>query len=454
MNTMDYRRKLLFMTMLLSGALFITSCANRASDGTTSTGSTIDASLYGDDELVDLVIYPHDQVVDVHLVMDSSEYQDMLDHAMDEVYHTCDITYNGYALTNVAIRTKGNSSLRDVFESGGDRFSFNVDLNYYVDQDLFGIDKLILNNLYMDPSMMAEYVAYEALASLDATASRTTFVALSINGEYYGLYLSVEDVGNEFLENRFGDSDGEFYKPEIGIGADLQYLGDQTDYRALIDLNADESANDNSAIVEFMSRISSGSDLSEVFDVDGYLKYLAVSTYTVNLDSYQGSLYHNYYLYNDDGVFEWIPWDLNMTFNGFPGANLSDAKAINYLIDEPTVNQMSDFPLIEAVMSNAGCLSTYHQYLRTLIDGYFEDSAFAERVRQIADMIDPYVQADANSFYFYQEFRDALFGSSIRNYSILDFVEARNANVNAQLSGAIPSTNGGLGNGITVRMPR
>ena len=65
--------------------------------------------------------------------------------------------------------------MRDVYESGDDRFSYNIDLNYYEDQDYFGIDKLILNNLFRDPTMMAEYIAYEALDSLDATASRTTY---------------------------------------------------------------------------------------------------------------------------------------------------------------------------------------------------------------------------------------------------------------------------------------
>jgi len=47
------------------------------------------------------------------------------------------------------------------------------------------------------------------------------------------------------------------------------------------------------------------------------LRYFAVNTALVNLDSYQGNMKHNYYLYGEDGVFSIIPWDYNMAFGGF-----------------------------------------------------------------------------------------------------------------------------------------
>ncbi|MDO7203576.1 CotH kinase family protein [Paraclostridium bifermentans] len=42
-----------------------------------------------------------------------------------------------------------------------------------------------------------------------------------------------------------------------------------------------------------------------------------MNTFLVNLDSYSGGMYHNYYLYEKDGVSEILPWDLNMSFGGF-----------------------------------------------------------------------------------------------------------------------------------------
>ncbi len=450
MSTKSMSKHALCLLLFAWIFLFATSCSKSNNTTTSQETNTLDVSEYDDDELIDLVLYPHNQVVNVNISMDENSLEDLWENAIDEEYYSCDITYNGFTLENVAIRAKGNSSLRDVYESGDDRFSYNIDLNYYEDQDYFGIDKLILNNLFRDPTMMAEYIAYEALDSLDATASRTTYVALSLNGEYYGLYLSVEHVGNEFLDAHYGNSDYEFYKPDNGLGADLLYLGDTDIYVGLIDKNVEEEETDNTAIINLMETLSTNTNIDEVFDVDDYLKYLAVSTYTVNLDSYQGGIYHNYYLYNNEGVFEWIAWDLNMAFNGFPGVNLTDAEAVEFLIDEPVVNSLSDYPLIESILSDSNNISIYHEYLYELIENYFSDDTFAQTVERISSMIDSYVKTDTNSFYSYSEYLNALSGTSDTSYSIIRFVSERNENVLLQLSGEIPSTNNGLGNIVTM----
>jgi len=399
-------------------------------------------------EMVEEVVYPHDEVVSVNIEISESNYNDMIENAIDEDVYLCDITYNGYTLTNVAIRTKGNSSLRDVYLDGDDRFSFNIDLNYYIDQDLFGIDKLILNNLFKDPTMMADYLTYEAFESLNAVSSRTTYTALYINDEYYGLYLSVESVSNEFLETNYEDSLGELYKPETGTGSDLAYISDDaSDYTGLVNTNTDDYSNES--ILELIQAIETGENIDDIFNVDSFLKYLAISTYTVHLDSYQSGMFHNYYLYNDDGIYQWIPWDLNMTFNGFPGANMTDAVATQFLIDEPVVGSLSDYPLVETILDNEDYLEQYHIYLQELMDNYFDEDTFEQRVLEVYTMINDYVKTDSNSFYSYYEFKDSLFTSGDSTYSITQFVEERNSNIEQQLTGVIPSTNDGLGNVIS-----
>lgn len=401
-----------------------------------------------EEEMVETIIYPHDEVVSVNIEIDTVTYDSLISNAQAEEYVLCDITYNGYTLNNVAIRTKGNSSLRDVAEAGGDRFSWNIDLNLYEDQDLFGVDKIILNNIYRDPTMMAEYLTYEALDSLDAVTPRTTFVELSINDEYYGLYLSVEQIGNEFVELNYGDDDGELYKPENGTGANLNYVGDTTNYSALYDKLDEESSNDQ--IIAFMAALQSGENIEELFNIDSYLKYLAVSTYTVNLDSYQGGIYHNYYLYNNDGMFEWIGWDYNMSFNGFPMVNLTDSEAVTFLIDEPTIGSLDNYALTSAILANEEYLETYHQYLQSLLDGYFDYDTLETRVEEIKDLIDDYVETDPSSFYSYTEYENSIYSTSTSTYGLLQFVQERSQNIQDQLDGVIPSSNNGDGNGSSI----
>jgi spore coat protein CotH len=395
---------------------------------------------------VDTIIFPHDEVIDVNIEIDEDVYQDMLTNASEEEMVMADITYNGYTFSEIGIRPKGNSSLKQVANSEGDRFSFKVDFNYYLeDQDFLGITKINLNNIYEDPSMMAEYLGYEMLDDLDAVSSRTTYVSLSINGEYFGLYLAVEQVNDTFLVDNYGDDSGELYKPDMGVGSDLDYISDNgMEYTGMFPENMDEY--DNETLVELIKTIEDGGDLDSIFNVDSFLKYLAVSTMTVHSDSYQGGMYHNYYLYNNNGIFEWISWDLNMIFNGFTRSGLTDLEATEYLIDEPVTGEMSKYPLIEAIFKNEEYVEQYHEYLEILSEGYLSEDNINEKVLSVYQMIKSYVESDPSSFYTYDEFEKALFQDEDNSLGILSFVEKRVANVAKQLSGEISSTNNGEGN--------
>lgn len=405
-----------------------------------------DNSISESNSIVDSVIFPHDEVIEVNIEIDEGAYAEMISNATSEEIVMADITYNGNTYENVGIRPKGNSSLRDVSNSDGDRYSYKIDFNYYVDdQSLYGITKLNLNNIFNDSSMMAEYLSYEMLDELDAVSSRTTYVNLSINGEVFGLYLAVEQVNEQFLTENYGDSSGELYKPDSGIGANLAYISDNgEDYTGMFPENMDSS--DNEDLATLIKTIEDNGDLDSVMNVDSFLKYLAVSTMTIHQDSYQGGMFHNYYLYNNNGVFEWISWDLNMTFNGFPGSGMTDTQAISYLIDEPVSGAMEKYPLIEAIFQNEEYVEKYHEYLKILSNGYLQSDTFNEKVLSVYKMIKSYVEADPTSFYSYEEFENGLFNEDGTSLGILSFMEQRVSNVAQQLSGEITSTNNGEGN--------
>lgn len=395
------------------------------------------------------LVFPHDEVLEVNIAIDEQVYAEMIENATDETLVMADITYNGQTLQSVGIRPKGNSSLRDVANQEGDRFSFKIDFNEYIeDQTLYGLTKLNLNNLFMDPSMMAEYLAYEMLETLDADAPRTTYVRLSINGDYFGLYLAVEEVNDAFLIAHYGNAEGQLYKPDMGQGADLVYTSDEASAYAGLFTDS-QSDQDVEQMVALLKAIETGESLKEVFHVESFLKYLAMSTFTVHLDSYQGSMFHNYYLYDDQGVFEWITWDLNMIFNGFPGSSLTDTEATQFLIDEPVKGAMSSYPLVDVIMSNASYVETYHDYLTSLLEAYGDPTTFEAHVMSIYDMIKASVQEDPSSFYTYEAFEEAVFGQGSEALSLLTFVEQRSASIQAQLTGQVASTNNGNGNSGT-----
>jgi spore coat protein CotH len=412
-----------------------------------------------DTTIIDEEVFPHDEVIDVNIEIDEDIYEEMINNAADEEYVLANITYNGYTFNNIAIRPKGNSSLRDVAKSDGDRFSFKIDFNKYVDgQNLFGITKLNLNNLFSDDTLMAEYIGYDMLENIEAVASNTTYTSLSINGEYFGLYIAVEAVDERFLEENYGNFDGQLYKPDMGVGSDLAYISDDPDdYSGIFpqndDMNTDESFIELVKTIDEIIKNDGETEeynLSNILNVDSFLKYLAFSTATVHLDAYQSGMSHNYYLYfnTDTEKFEWISWDLNMIFNNFPQSGLSDEEATQFLIDEPVMGELSKYPLVQAVLTNADYVESYHEYLLELLNNSMSEEIFEQSVIETFAMIEPYASVDPSAFYTTDQAKISIFENDEQSdiVSLLEFFSLRVENINQQITGEIASTNNGNGN--------
>jgi hypothetical protein len=147
-------------------------------------------------------------------------------------------------------------------------------------------------------------------------------------------------------------------------------------------------------------------EIEKVLNVDEALRFLAVSAGIVHLDNYIG-IGHNMYLYEVDGKFSLIPWDLNMTFGTFNGG-IRKNGIINYYIDEPTAGPMNRFPLADRLLSYPPYLEIYHGYLQELLDGPFSLDVVLPRVDQLAALIRPYVKKDTEAFYTYEDWERCL----------------------------------------------
>jgi spore coat protein CotH len=147
-------------------------------------------------------------------------------------------------------------------------------------------------------------------------------------------------------------------------------------------------------------------EIEKVLDVDEALRFLAVSAVIVHLDNYIG-IGHNTYFYEVDGKFHLIPWDLNMTFGTFNGG-IRKNGIINYYIDEPTSGPMHRFPLVDRLLSYEPYLEIYHRHIQEILDGPLSPDVILPRVDQLADLIRPYVKADTEAFYSYEDFERCL----------------------------------------------
>jgi spore coat protein CotH len=147
-------------------------------------------------------------------------------------------------------------------------------------------------------------------------------------------------------------------------------------------------------------------EIEKVLDVDEALRFLAASAVILHLDNYIG-IGHNTYFYEVDGKFYVIPWDLNMTFGTF-NSGIRKNGIINFYIDEPTSGPMKRYPLVDRLLSYQPYLETYHRYVQEVLDGPLSLDVILPRIDQLAELIRPYVKADTEAFYAYEDFERCL----------------------------------------------
>ena len=167
------------------------------------------------------------------------------------------------------------------------------------------------------------------------------------------------------------------FKPGGGMGGmgssdvKLQYIDDDPDSYANIFDNAKTKVKkkDQARLIAALKKLSEG-DTSAV-DTDAVAMYMAVHNFLCNGDSYTGSMVHNYYLYEKDGVMSMIPWDYNLAFGGFTGE--SDATGtVNTAIDTlVSGGDDSDRPMAGWITASDESLALYHEKYQQFIDTVF-----------------------------------------------------------------------------------
>jgi len=198
-------------TVLISFVLVLCVLAMGFYDKLLPVVSTTGYSMEYRNELFDT-----NNILDIEIVMDSEKWNEMLENARQEVYYECDVIINGTTFKRVGIRPKGNTSLSSIAsDPNNNRYSFKLEFDHFVDgQTCFGLDKLILNNSYADTTNMKEAIIYDMFLYLDADASLYNYAKISVNNEYWGVYLALEAVEESFMLRNYGMEKGYLYKPD------------------------------------------------------------------------------------------------------------------------------------------------------------------------------------------------------------------------------------------------
>ena len=500
----------------------------------------------------------------IDIVME--DWDSFIETCENEEYSACTAVIDGEKYSNIGIRAKGNTSLSSVKAMGSQRYSFKLEFDQYEEgRSYYGLDKLCLNNLIQDNTMMKDYIVYTLMNEFGADAPLCSFSFITVNGEDWGLYLAVEGVEDSFLERNYGSESGELYKPDSmsfgggrgngkdfsmddlefgdvftentpqgeqqtlpeqftdnisqigetaqdmqgilsgkeqmpqmpdgdfnpsqgglmpggdfnpsqgglmpdgdfnpsqdgqmpqipgnnievpnmggatempsvsggmsGMGSDdvkLKYIDDNPDSYANIFDNAktDISSADKKRLIASLKKLSGYEDIENVVDTDEVMRYFVVHNFVCNGDSYTGSMIHNYYLRESDGVLSMIPWDYNLAFGTFQGNQAS--SVVNSSIDSPVSGgSTDDRPMLGWIFSDEAYTDQYHELFSDFIELYFSDGELEKLINDTAELIRHYVEKDPTKFCTSDEFEKGA-------EALASFVSLRAEAVSRQLEG-------------------
>ena len=324
------------------------------------------------------------------------------------IYVPCTLTFNDKDWYYVGIRYKGNSSL-SAYSSGVNKLPFRLEFAQFDDdypeitgQTFYGFPALSMSSNYNDKSFLREKVGCDLFREFGVPAPHTSFYEMYVDyGEgpvYYGLYTAVEVAFESMLNKQFGSETGNCYKPD-GDGAAWSTNGwNLEDFE-----NKTTGGTGGSDITELYNALHDDSRLTDtdawktqlesLFDVDGFLKWLAVNTTIQNWDTY-GRMTHNYYLYHDpaDDLIKWIPWDNNEAFEeGKMGGALS--------FEFSEINE-SDWPMIKYILGVPAYEDQFKAHILDFINGAFETSKMEAYYDDLATLVQFSAEAESSDYSF------------------------------------------------------
>ena len=318
----------------------------------------------------------------------------------DREFHAIFVFDNGTVrdtIDPVGFRLRGNTSRQSK------KKSFKVSFNTFTPGGkYYGVEKLNLNGEHNDPTVMRSKVMWDILRKWDIPAPRANHVRVYINGAYYGLYINVEHIDEEFALSRFGNKDGNLYK--CLYPADLAYRGTDPDNykiwsgsRWVYELTTNEEENDFSDLAAFIGVLENSQNGSLVCDLDAlfntydYLKVMAAQIFCGDWDGY---LYNknNFYLYHNTltGKFEYIPYDVDNTF-GIDWFNIDWANR-NIYGWKPGGSEVR--PLYSRLINHPVLREQFSRYADQLIGSTLDMDSLVQAIEERKSMIAPYVGTD------------------------------------------------------------
>ena len=392
------------------------------------------------------MLYDDSEVARIDVDVDPAAIAFMYANVYSDSLHPCTVRFRNAlldeTLEDVGIRLRGNTS------RAAAKKSFKLSFNSFVPGRQFrDVDKLNLNGEHNDPSIVRSKLCWDLHQRIGTLAPRAAHARLYLNGDYFGLYVSVEHVDDEFLENRLADSEGNLWK--CLWPADLAWLGSDPDLykfsandHRTYELETNEELDDYSALARLIGVLHDtpqeqlADSLEGLLAVTDVLKALAVDVLTGGWDDYW-FLKNNYYLYHEPAGdrFRFIPYDTDNTFGiDWFGRDWSTVDVYDFGSSEPR-------PLVDRLFADGSIRNLFTHVLDVVGDNAYALPLWEARLDSLKERIAPWAEADSFRTLDYgftmDDFHDSYTAGTYLNQHVKRglkaFVNRRNQSLGGQL---------------------
>ncbi len=273
-------------------------------------------------------LYDIDTIQKVSFFFKQANWKTLLrNNYVSRTYIRCDVTINSVLFKDAGVRYKGSSSYSKI-PTNSEKQPYKVKLNAFVPgQDYQGYATLNFSNNFMDPTWIRETVGYYVFRQF-IPAPKSNYLTLKINNVDYGPFVNTQQMNKSFMRAWFPSDDGNRYKPGRIAKAstrNLSYLGaSPSPYQAAYEIKNENPVAPWTDLIALTNALNNSgpnleATLPRFMHVDSALRMNAGATVLLWLDSYVGSVCHNYFMCHeeDHDRFQFFPQDMNNSFGGY-----------------------------------------------------------------------------------------------------------------------------------------
>jgi spore coat protein H len=315
----------------------------------------------------------------------------------DPIYIKADVTQGNYTWQKVGFRLKGNSSLSSSWRGGIYKLPFKLQFDEFEDQHreikdqrFYGFRELNFSPSFSDNTFMKEKYLTTLFRKNKVLACKVAYYKVYIDfgqgSKYCGIYQVIEPVAEHLVKSQTGKQVGNIYKPESTLNNFTIASFEKQNNSALADYED---------VKKFISVLNSTTkqtnygqwkkELETIFDVKGFLRYLAVNNTVGNWDSY-GLIAHNFFLINIDGKINFMPYDLNLSFQRGGSANFR--TALSFEMKEVT----GQWPLIRYLIDDPEYYAYYKAAVKDFINNDFKPALVSEYIQKHKAILQPHFE--------------------------------------------------------------